>query len=66
MRESSSLRLNLLPLHFMALSLDFDCIVAMQFAHTAHIPELVQAIFYTVVINNAAELRLLSRETREA
>ena len=35
----------------------------MQFAHTAHIPEMVQAIFYAMVINKMAELGLSSRDT---
>ncbi|KAJ8447869.1 LOW QUALITY PROTEIN: hypothetical protein Cgig2_012004 [Carnegiea gigantea] len=63
-RESSSLRPNLLPLHFVALCPDFDHIVAMQFAHTAHIPEM--AILFAIVINDATDLRLLSRETRRS
>ncbi|KAJ8433871.1 hypothetical protein Cgig2_021254 [Carnegiea gigantea] len=40
-RETSSLRPNLLPLHFTAYCLEFDHIVAMQFAHATHIPEMV-------------------------
>ncbi|KAJ8423203.1 hypothetical protein Cgig2_015226 [Carnegiea gigantea] len=40
-REISSLRLNLLPLHFTAYYPEVDHIVAMQFAHAAHIPEMV-------------------------
>ncbi|KAJ8421146.1 LOW QUALITY PROTEIN: hypothetical protein Cgig2_027444 [Carnegiea gigantea] len=62
-RESSSLHLNLLFLHFMALCPKFDHTVTMQFAHAAHIPEMVQAIFYVMVINDAMEISLLSRET---
>jgi len=65
-RETSSLRPNLLPLHFTAYYPEFDHIVAMQFAHAAHIPEIVQAIFYAMVINDAAKLRLIRRETRES
>ena len=64
MRESLNLRPNLLPLHFVALCPDFDHIVAMQFTHAANILEIVQAIFYAMVINDTAELRLLGRETR--
>jgi len=41
-------------LHLMAYYPEFDHIVAMQFAHTAHIPKMVQAIFYAMVINDAA------------
>ncbi|KAJ8445062.1 hypothetical protein Cgig2_022582 [Carnegiea gigantea] len=66
MRESSSLRPNLLYLHFMAYCPRFGHIVAMQFAYAAHIPEMVQAIFYAMVINDAAELRLIRRETGES
>ncbi|KAJ8438792.1 hypothetical protein Cgig2_023826 [Carnegiea gigantea] len=65
-RESSSLHPNPLPLHFMACCPKFDHIVVMQFAHTAHIPEMMQAIFYTMVINDAAELRLIRREIEES
>ena len=62
-RESSSLRPNLLPLYFVALCPKFVHTVAVQFAHAAYIPDMVQAIFYVMVINDTAELRLLSRET---
>ncbi|KAJ8451345.1 hypothetical protein Cgig2_014117 [Carnegiea gigantea] len=65
-RETSSLYPNLLPLHFTAYCPEFDHIVAMQFAHAAHIPEMVQAIFYAMVINDATKLRLIRRETRES
>ncbi|KAJ8428869.1 hypothetical protein Cgig2_010811 [Carnegiea gigantea] len=50
-RESSSLRPNLLPLHFMAYYPEFDHIVAMQLTHAAHIPEMMQAIFYAMDSN---------------
>jgi len=36
----------------------------MQFAHATYIPEMVHVIFYTMVINDTAELGLLSRDTR--
>ncbi|KAJ8434800.1 hypothetical protein Cgig2_033750 [Carnegiea gigantea] len=65
-RESLSLRPNLLPLYFMAYCPEFDHIMAMQFEHTAHIPEMMQAIFHAMVINGAAELRLIKRETGES
>ncbi|KAJ8420088.1 hypothetical protein Cgig2_002029 [Carnegiea gigantea] len=65
-RESSSLRSNLLPLHFMAYYFEFDHIVVMQFAHAIHIPQMMQAIFYAMVINDAVELRLIKKETRES
>ena len=54
----------MLPWNFSAFCLEFDHILAMQFAHATHIPEMVQAIFYAMVINDAVELRLMSREIR--
>jgi len=60
--ESSSLCLNLLPLQFEGLCPEFAHTVAMQFAHATRIPEMVQAIFYAMVISDAAELRLSSRD----
>ncbi|KAJ8452514.1 hypothetical protein Cgig2_000103 [Carnegiea gigantea] len=36
-----------------------------SFAHAAHVPEMVQAIFYAMVINDTAKLRLIRRETNE-
>jgi len=65
-RESLSLRANLLPLHFMAYCPKFNHIVAMQSAYAAHIPEMVQAICHAMVINDAAELRLIRREAGES
>ncbi|KAJ8426886.1 hypothetical protein Cgig2_002734 [Carnegiea gigantea] len=38
----------------------------MQFAQATHIPEMVQAVFYAMVINDAARLRLIRRETGES
>ncbi|KAJ8447059.1 hypothetical protein Cgig2_025436 [Carnegiea gigantea] len=55
-----------LPLHFTAYCPEFDHIMVMQFAHAAHIPEMVQAILYAIVINDAAKLRLIRRETKES
>ncbi|KAJ8420401.1 hypothetical protein Cgig2_028073 [Carnegiea gigantea] len=62
MRESSYLHPRLLPLNFHSLCPEFKLLVAMQFARTAHIPEMVQAIFYAMVINEVAELGLSSRD----
>ncbi|KAJ8436181.1 hypothetical protein Cgig2_010425 [Carnegiea gigantea] len=56
--ESSDLRPKLLPLNFHDLYCNFDLLVAMQFAHIAYILEMVQAIFYVMVLNEAAELAL--------
>ena len=64
MRESSSFHPNLLPLHFMTYCPEFNYIAAMQFAHTTHILEMVQAIFYAIVINDAVELGLIRREIK--
>ncbi|KAJ8439391.1 hypothetical protein Cgig2_021805 [Carnegiea gigantea] len=49
-RESSSFHSKLLPLHFEVYCPDFDHIMAMQFAHATYILEMVQAIFYAMVI----------------
>ncbi|KAJ8420764.1 hypothetical protein Cgig2_030940 [Carnegiea gigantea] len=62
-RETSSFRPNLLPWNFPAYCPVFDHIVAMQFAHAAQIPEMVQAVFFAMAINDAARLRLIMRET---
>ena len=61
-RESSKLRANLLPWNFAGLCPKFDHPTAMQFAHAAHIPEMVQAIFHAMVINDVVKLRLSSRD----
>ena len=61
-RESSKLRTNLLPLNFAGLCPKFDHPTAMQFAHAAHIPDMVQAIFHAMEINDVAKLGLLSRD----
>jgi len=61
LRESSALCPTLLPPNFHALCPNFELFVAIQFAHTTNIPEMVQVIFCAMVLNEAAELRLLSR-----
>jgi len=61
-RESLSLHPNLLLLNFEGLCPEFDHIMVMQFAYVAHIPEMVQAIFYAMEINNVAELGLSNRD----
>ncbi|KAJ8427752.1 hypothetical protein Cgig2_008556 [Carnegiea gigantea] len=61
LREFSPLRPKLLPLNFHGLCPNFDHLMVMQFAHTCHIPKMVQATFYAIVLNEAAELGLLSR-----
>ncbi|KAJ8421365.1 hypothetical protein Cgig2_023575 [Carnegiea gigantea] len=65
-RETSSPRPNLLPWNFSAYCPEFNHIVAMQFAHATHIPEMVQAVFYVMVINDEARLWLIRREIRES
>ncbi|KAJ8435866.1 hypothetical protein Cgig2_028574 [Carnegiea gigantea] len=61
LRESSALHSKLLPLNFHGLCPNFDLHVAMQFAHMAYIPEMVQPIFYAMVIIEAVELELSSK-----
>ncbi|KAJ8429990.1 hypothetical protein Cgig2_033915 [Carnegiea gigantea] len=56
----------LAPLHFTTYYPEFDHIVVMQFAHATYMPEMVQAIFYAVVINDVAKLRLIRRDTEES
>ncbi|KAJ8422375.1 hypothetical protein Cgig2_006445 [Carnegiea gigantea] len=60
-REPSTLRFNLLPENHHGLFPDFDLLVAMWYAHNSHIPEMIQAIFYTMALHEAAELGLSSR-----
>ena len=62
LRESSNLRPKLLPLNFHGLCAEFELIVVIQFAHTTHIPQIVQDIFYAMVINEVVELGLSSRD----
>ncbi|KAJ8422441.1 hypothetical protein Cgig2_019158 [Carnegiea gigantea] len=57
MRETSSLRPNLLPLHFMAYCPNLHML--------PHMLEMVQAIFYAMVVNDTAKLRLIRGETGE-
>ncbi|KAJ8448911.1 hypothetical protein Cgig2_030767 [Carnegiea gigantea] len=64
-RETSSLHPNLLPWNFSAYCPEFNHIVAMQFAHATHIPDMVQAVFYVMVINDAVRLRFIRREIGE-
>ncbi|KAJ8435718.1 hypothetical protein Cgig2_002675 [Carnegiea gigantea] len=64
--ETSSLRPNLLAWNFSAYCPKFNRIVAMQFMHATNIPKMVQAIFYAMVINDAARLQLNRREIGES
>ncbi|KAJ8435910.1 LOW QUALITY PROTEIN: hypothetical protein Cgig2_010029 [Carnegiea gigantea] len=63
LRESSALGPRPLPLDYHGLCPRFDLRVATQYAHDSNIPEIVQVIFYAMVIDNAAELGLSSRFT---
>ncbi|KAJ8436972.1 hypothetical protein Cgig2_012259 [Carnegiea gigantea] len=65
-RETSSLRLNLLLWNFSAYCPRFKHIIAMQFAHAAQIPKMVQAVSYAMAINDTARLQLIRREIRES
>ncbi|KAJ8420554.1 hypothetical protein Cgig2_014917 [Carnegiea gigantea] len=65
-RETSSICPNLLPWNIPAYCVEFNHIVAMQFAHATHIPKMVQAISYAMVINDAVRLRLIRREIGES
>jgi len=38
----------------------------MQFAYATHIPEMVQAVYYAMVINDATRLQFIRRETGES
>ncbi|KAJ8431067.1 hypothetical protein Cgig2_017063 [Carnegiea gigantea] len=58
-REMSSFRPNLLTWNFSAYCPEFNHIAT-------HIPELVQSVFYAMVINDAARLWLIRRETGES
>ncbi|KAJ8425255.1 hypothetical protein Cgig2_015862 [Carnegiea gigantea] len=61
LRESSALCPNPLPKDYHGLCLGFDLGVATQYAHNFNIPEMVQAIFYAMVLNDAVELGLSCR-----
>ncbi|KAJ8436130.1 hypothetical protein Cgig2_001157 [Carnegiea gigantea] len=61
LRQSSALRLNLLPEDCHGLYSGFDVSVVTQYAHDSSIPEIVQAMFYAMVLNDTAELGLSCR-----
>ncbi|KAJ8441585.1 hypothetical protein Cgig2_023149 [Carnegiea gigantea] len=61
LRESSTLRLSLLPENHHGLCPNFDLLVAIRYSHNSCIPEMMQVIFYAMVLNDAAELGLSSR-----
>ena len=57
----SSLRPSLLPENHHDLCPNFDLRVAVDYAHIFRIPDMMQAVFYAMVLNDAAELGLSSR-----
>jgi len=57
LRECSALRL---PEVHHGLYSGFDLGVATPFVHNSNIPDMVQAFFYAMVLNNVAELGLAS------
>ena len=65
LRESSILRPSLLPESNHGLCPNFNLFVAMRYAHNSRIPEMTQAIFYPMVLNDAAKLGLSSRITMD-
>ncbi|KAJ8426858.1 hypothetical protein Cgig2_006533 [Carnegiea gigantea] len=65
-RETSSFRPNLLPWNFSAYYPEFNHILEMQFTDATHIPEMVQATFYAMVISDVTRLRLIKRKIGES
>jgi len=61
LRESSTLRPSLLLENHHGFCPNFNLLVAMPYAHSSHIPEMIQAIFYAMVLNDIAELGLSTR-----
>ncbi|KAJ8422466.1 hypothetical protein Cgig2_017473 [Carnegiea gigantea] len=61
LRETSALHLNPHLEDYHGLCPGFDLGRATQFAHNSNISKMVQAIFYAMVLNDVAELGLLSR-----
>ena len=54
-----------LPSDYHNLCPRFDLEVARQYAHDSHLPEMVSIIFYTIVIDDVAELGLSCRLTMD-
>ncbi|KAJ8419706.1 hypothetical protein Cgig2_012093 [Carnegiea gigantea] len=61
LRESSALWPNPLLEDYHGLYPGFNLGVATQHAHNSNIPEMVQAIFYAMVLNDVVDLGLVSR-----
>ena len=58
LREPSAPGPRPLPLDYHGLCPHFDLGAAMRYVYDSHIPEMVQAIFYTMVVDNANEMGL--------
>jgi len=65
LREPSAPSPRPLPSDYHGLCPRFDLGVAMRYAHDSHIPKMVQIIFYTMVVDDAAELGLSRRLTMD-
>jgi len=63
LRESSAPNLGPLPLDYDGLCPRFDLGVVARYAHESNIPEMMQAIFYAMVVHDAAELGISHRLT---
>ncbi|KAJ8434782.1 hypothetical protein Cgig2_033732 [Carnegiea gigantea] len=59
--ESSTLWPSLIPENHHGPCPDFYLLVAMQYVHNSRIPKMTRAIFYAMVLIDAAELELSSR-----
>ena len=58
LRESPNFRPNPLPEEYHGLSPGFKLAVVTRYAHDSNIPEMVQVIFYAMVLNDTAELEI--------
>ncbi|KAJ8425252.1 hypothetical protein Cgig2_015859 [Carnegiea gigantea] len=61
LRESSALHPNPLPEDYHSLCSSFDLGVVTQYAYDSNIPEMVQVIFYVMILDDTAELGLSCR-----
>ncbi|KAJ8433817.1 hypothetical protein Cgig2_017887 [Carnegiea gigantea] len=61
LRELSTLWPNLLHKNHHGHCPNFELLVTMRYAESSHTPEMIQAIFYAMVLNEVAELGLSSR-----
>ncbi|KAJ8425915.1 hypothetical protein Cgig2_033856 [Carnegiea gigantea] len=65
LREPSAPSPKPLPLDYRSLCPHFDLRVATRYAHNSHVPKMVQATFYAMVVDDAAELGLSHRLTMD-